>query len=271
MTSTESVRFLIPWHEPSSHPRLASLLQHPGVAAVGLRGAALADASACHALTAAIHATDRPDDLPLLVALSPHGDAMPDELRPPDPRHLALDLAAGGEDFEVTLKVLTWSRPMAEMGVDLVLSPRLDRTPPLDDYALATRLTSAWTEALLAAGLVASAGPWKSSHDEGDAWAPFGAAVAHGLEAVFVDETSFEALDSVISALRVHADDLVVVGPPVFDVDQAEASRNAGVDLIPLADDLVADEIEAIQGAFPSEDPSRVAPRIDRLREDWLV
>lgn len=286
MSTTQPVRLLIPWNDPSSHPRLASWLRHQSVAAIGLRRAALADAMACRALAASIHsATGREEhrtyDLPALVVVDPND--LPGDLAPPVPGHLALDLAAGGEDFEVTLKVLTWARSVAEMGVDLVLSPRLDRTgSPLDDGALAARLTPAWTEGLLAAGLVACAGPWTTTNDPDDdlgddlsdeAWAPFGAAAAHGLEAVFVERPfwSHDDLRADVSALRDQADELVVIGPPASDLGQVRAASESGVDLIPLAEDLVPEEIEAILEALRTEGASRVVSRIDRLRADWLV
>lgn len=278
---SQTPRFQIPFAAVRStdtpDEALRAWLRHPAVAAVQLQGAAVTDAGACRALAAAIH-SEAPG-LPPLVVLSPHGDtaaSLPADLRPPDPHHLTLDLASGGEDFEVTLKVMTWGRRIAELGVDLVLSPRLDRSLALADPQVAARLAAAWTEALLAAGLVACAGPCASeasAEDEESGWAPFGQAVAHGLEAIHLaaelagDE---DALRRSVENVRQRADRLVIVGPATSDVSEIRASLEAGVDLVPLAASLAPEEIDAVLGEF-DDVGTEPAGLVDCLREDWLL
>lgn len=275
MPSPPVTRALAPWTSPSPGPPLRELLRSQVVAGIELRGAALSDAVACRALTAAIHAESAAADLPPLVVLDAHlhpGEGiLPDELLPPDPGHLAMDLAAGGEDFEVTLKVLTWARGIAGLGIDLVLSPRLDRSAaPLDEPALTARLSAAWTEALLAAGLIACAGPLGADADGDEAWAPFGAALAHGLEAVFMDRAA--SVQSV-ETLRGRADDLVVIGPPTDDPAQILSGARSGIDLLRLAEGLSAEELDAIfdSASGGGHSDRQGLNRVDALREDWLV
>lgn len=253
---------------------LRQLLRHPAVAAVLLRGAALADVTACRALSAAIHsaATGLP---PLVVIDAGSASSIPEPLAAPDPAHLSFELATGGEDFEVTLRVLEWGREMAELGIDMVLSPRLEGdAPPVSDPDITARLASAWTEALLAAGLIACVGPYRPPTGS-DTASPFGVARSHGLEAVFLapelapERSELEALRDNLGA------DLVVVGPPVRSVAQVRAGIEAGIDLIPVEPILAVPEIEALLepwslAAEPNA-PGDPASRVDTLRVDWLV
>ncbi|MDA8018559.1 MAG: hypothetical protein MPN21_14055 [Thermoanaerobaculia bacterium] len=257
-------RYMVPWSQTLGGSRLRSWVRHPAVAAVLLSGPALEDAIACRALTASIGAEIPPDGLPLFVAVDPH--CATSTLRSPDPRHLALDLAAGGEDFDVTLKVLSWARPLAEMGIDMVLSPRFDRSQsPLDEPELAARLVASWTEALVAAGIVACAGPFDENCIGGPS--PFGAAISRGLEAVFVDH---DASAESIVRLRQWAPDLLIVASAAQDALQAQGSVRSSADLIPFSTEMPEEEIDSILETATSIDPDR-SNLIDSLRQDWLT
>lgn len=271
-------RLLIPFASDTPSGALRTRLHHPAVAAVQVHGAAVADSGACRALAAAIHSGS--PELPPFVVLDPHSPrhAGAEDLRPPDPDHLALDLASGGEDFEVTLKVMNWGRRVAELGIDLVLSPRLDRSQyPLSGSDVAARLLAAWTEALLASGLIACAGPYPSAGTVDakvdDTWAPFGQAVAHGLETLHLaDELARDAgeLRRTVEGLRALADDLVLVGPVVADAAQARASLDAGVDLVRLSGSMAAEEIDALLAEL-DDVGTGAEGLVDFLRQDWLL
>jgi hypothetical protein len=258
---------------------LRHALADPRLAAVELRGAAVADETALRALAATIHAAG--PGRPRLVMVDPRLLLDHDDLAPPDPSYQAFELASGTEDLEITLDVLAWGKRLAAAGIDLVLAPRLDALPAAAGPSVRRRLAGAWTESLLAAGLIASAGalvsgaagglPAATADGADDLLVAYRAAFARGLQAVHLAAPPDpEALAATILHLRDgESFDGVLISPPVATADEALACAAAGCDLVRLDSGLSIDELPAAADAATDEE--RVSRRLDRLIDDWLV
>ena len=282
---------ILGWDRPTLDEPFRALLREHAVGGVLLRGEALGSPASVKRLVEDLQGSAR--GLPLWIALEHEGGTC-QEWGPPHVEVLpsAAEMAVEVQDeiFEITLEVLESARTLAAVGINLALAPCL-ATGPAEahggrcfavDPERVGAYGAAFVEALHAAGVIACGGPFPGFDDQSASIAPFGAALAHGLEMV---QMSAAAPARRIAELR---DELGFGGPLLSAVLGGAATERAegmisslatGCDVVVLAPAeaaahghvLAAFDAALADGRLVGERLQRSMARIVAIKHGWLV